>query len=196
MVTAAHLPGCDTAGCVDGCPTTNLDGLRPAGLIPAAPWRTDGLTRVRNGNDPVAVFADLVTSRRRRGSRRPRHADVSPHHVAYDYGINPSLLRWRDVRDEGRCRLCERPHTVRPLTEHHIVPKSWYRGSRRARRLAVLRNVAANKLPVCRPCHDHIEADPEGRRELRRSLAPHETTFVIQTAGEAWLDDRYPLVRR
>lgn len=106
------------------------------------------------------------------------------------YGISPSLLSWRNKRAEGRCRMCQRDHDVRPLTLHHVVPSSWFR--RQRRRLALIRNVAANLVPLCRPCHDLVEENEAARSELRRLLAPDEVAFAIQTAGRAWLDKTYP----
>jgi hypothetical protein len=55
-----------------------------------------------------------------------------------------------------------------------------------------IRNVAANKVPLCRPCHDLVEKDGAARAELRRCLAPDEVAFAIQAAGRAWYDRRYP----
>jgi 5-methylcytosine-specific restriction endonuclease McrA len=105
------------------------------------------------------------------------------------YGISPSLLDWRDKRTEGCCRMCRRPAQVRPLTQHHIVPQAYFR---QRKRLLPVRNVSANRVPLCRPCHDLVEQDETARRELRRLLAPDEITYVIQTAGRRWLDERYP----
>lgn len=89
--------------------------------------------------------------------------------------------------------MCRRPRDVRPLTRHHLVPESWFRSHRR---LHLVRNVAANQIPLCRPCHDLVEAEEGARRELRRLLAPDEIAFALQTAGRAWLERRYPTVRR
>jgi hypothetical protein len=77
------------------------------------------------------------------------------------------------------------------LTRHHVVPLSWFRDRPR---FAPLRHVDANIVPLCEPCHKQIERrDPaHARVELRRLLYPHEVAFVLQTAGRAWLDWRYP----
>ena len=107
------------------------------------------------------------------------------------YGLSPSLLVWRDKAAEGACRMCRRAREVRPLTRHHLVPESWFRTHRR---LHLVRNVAANVVPLCRPCHDLVETAEGARRELRRLLAPDEITFALQTAGRAWLERRYPTV--
>lgn len=141
----------------------------------------------RYPGDPVVVFGELVTAH-----VRPAQPKVSPKAAALAHGISLSLIRWRDKKAEGRCRLCERSRELRPLTEHHIVPVSWFVGSRRQSGLRLLRNVAANKVPLCRGCHDLVEHDITARRQLRRVLAPDETTFAIQTAGAPWLDERYP----
>lgn len=104
-------------------------------------------------------------------------------------GVQRSLLVWRDKREEGRCRMCLRPAAVRPLTRHHVVPRAWL--SRSRPRLYVLRNVAANIVPLCRPCHDAVEADPAARRLLRKVLAPDEVAFALAVAG-SWFRRHYP----
>ena len=70
---------------------------------------------------------------------------------------------------EGRCRLCERPWTIRPPTRHRIVPGR--RGGR---------YVPPNIVPVCRPCHDLIEDDPTVRRMLRARLWPEEVAHALR----------------
>lgn len=144
----------------------------------------DDLHRYRR--DPVVAFGELV------GAHLRPHPKTSPKTAALEHGVSLSLIRWRDKKAEGHCRMCKRDRATRPLTEHHIVPVSWFAGTRRRFALRLLRNVAANKVPLCRGCHDLVEHDVTARRQLRRVLAPDETTFVIQTAGRAWLDDRYP----
>src|SRR4051812_24797153 len=90
---------------------------------------------------------------------------------------------------EGRCRMCERPWEIRPPTRHHLVPKSeggtWHQD---------------NIIPLCRGCHDLVDAKANGvrqlaRRMLRRLLTPAEVAHAIRCKGEAWLDREYPLKR-
>lgn len=167
MVTLRHLRGCHVEhGCLRGCPVAEQElGYR----------------------DAAVAFGYAVTVKLRRA-----RGEIGPGRAADAGGVSRSLLRWRDKKAEGRCRMCLRPSDVRPLTEHHVVPVSWFSGSR----LRPLRNVAANKVPLCREDHDLVERDEHARRELRRLLAPDEVAFAIQTAGRAWLDARYPTVRR
>jgi hypothetical protein len=129
----------------------------------------------------------------------PRAVMLANHPVrvaAERCGVNPSLIvqrvkGWVKCREEGRCRMCRRPSSVRPLTRHHLVPLSWFR---ERERFAPLRNVDANIIPLCEACHKQIERrEPaHARVELRRLLYPSEVAFVLQTAGRGWLDLRYP----
>lgn len=111
-------------------------------------------------------------------------------------GVNPTLIvqrgkGWIKCREEGACRMCRRPASVRPLTRHHVVGLAWFRDRPR---FVPLRHVDANIVPLCEPCHKQIERrEPaHARVELRRLLCPAEVAFVLQTAGRAWLDWRYP----
>lgn len=110
-------------------------------------------------------------------------------------GVNPTLIvqrgkGWIKCREEGCCRMCRRSSMIRPLTRHHVVPLSWFRNRER---FAPLRHVDANIVPLCAPCHRDIERrTPHARTELRRLLSNVEIAFVIQVAGQQWLDDRYP----
>lgn len=71
------------------------------------------------------------------------------------------------------------------------MPLSWFRDRPR---FAPLRNADANIVPLCEPCHKLVERrNPNHARiELRRVLYAHEVAFVLQTAGTAWFDWRYP----
>lgn len=63
-------------------------------------------------------------------------------------------------RSEGRCRLCRRPSSVRPLTRHRLIPGAF--GGRYE---------PANCVPLCRPCHDDVDnRDYADRRRARRML--------------------------
>ena len=93
------------------------------------------------------------------------------------------------------CRMCQRPHSVRPITRHHLVPDAWFR--RQPIALRQRRNAHANLIPLCRPCHDLVEALDEferaqARRGLRRSLSQQEIAFAIAVRGRQWLDFHYP----
>lgn len=86
---------------------------------------------------------------------------------------------------EGRCRLCLRPRSVRPLTRHRIIP-------------APLRGpyTPNNCVPLCRPCHelvDHWDSsirDP-ARRMLRAVLWPAEIGYALARSSY-WFDRWYP----
>ena len=110
-------------------------------------------------------------------------------------GVSLSLVvqrhkGWAKVHEEGRCRMCLRPSAVRPLTRHHLVPQSWFRGRPK---FAPLRHSEANIVPLCEPCHREVEMrDAHARVELRRLLGASEIAFVLQVVGRAWLDKRYP----
>lgn len=107
------------------------------------------------------------------------------------------------LREEGCCRMClrpsaelglldERPDAVRLLTRHHLVPARWFR---RHIEWRVMRDVDANIVPLCRPCHDSIELTgglPQ-RKMLRRAMLQEEVSFIIQVRGREWLETRYPL---
>lgn len=105
----------------------------------------------------------------------------------------PRRRFWTDgskVEREGHCRMCRRPSRVRQLTRHHLIPQEWWR--RRGEEIAVLRNAAANIVPLCRACHDDVEHDLESRRMLRRVLTQTEVAFLIDVIGRAWVENRYP----
>ena len=109
------------------------------------------------------------------------------------YGISDSLVYFIDKRIEGQCRMCLRPEIVRALTRHHLVPLRWFLETRdRRQRYAPIRNVAPNQVPLCRPCHDQVEKTEQGKRELRRVLAPDEVTYIVQLTGYRWLAKHYP----
>jgi hypothetical protein len=138
--------------------------------------------------------------------------------------VSESLLTKRNrgklkLKEEGRCRMCQRPraktvfnpHTRNPtvdvelspagarvLSGHHMVPKRWFRFQPIA--VKNLRDVDANIVPLCRVCHDDVECPEKAlrtiaRRELRKLLTQEEITFVIQVRGKSWLDTHYPLLR-
>lgn len=92
---------------------------------------------------------------------------------------------------EGHCRMCRRPSHVRQLTRHHLIAQGWWRA--RGEDIAVLRNAAANIVPLCRQCHDEVEHDVESRRMLRRVLTQEEVAFIIDVIGRNWLERRYPI---
>lgn len=99
------------------------------------------------------------------------------------------------IAAEGHCRMCLRSVRIRPLTRHHLVPEGWFR--KQPVHLRAIRNAHANIAPLCRPCHDRVDANHEAtRREarmhLRRSLSQQEIAFAIQVRGRAWLDEDYP----
>lgn len=116
--------------------------------------------------------------------------------AAASAGVNPSLIvqrrrGWEKVHEEGRCRMCQRPSSVRPLTRHHIVPLSYFR---RRPKVVSLRHSDANIVGLCEPCHRLVEKPgvDHARVELRRVLSSTEIAFAIQVAGQQWLDARYP----
>lgn len=131
----------------------------------------------------------------------PDEGEGPPFHL---HAVSPSLRLARDsgkvkLREEGICRMCLRPHTVRRLTRHHLVPQSkftWGRfGFPGTAGWRQLRDADANIVPVCRGCHDDVELHVSSRRLLRRVLVQAEIAFCIQVAGKDWFDQRYPPVR-
>lgn len=76
------------------------------------------------------------------------------------------------------------------MSRHHLVPQSWWKA--RGVKFARYRNIAANIIPLCRPCHDEVEHDVEARRMLRRVLMQDEVALAIAMRGLAWLDRIYP----
>lgn len=90
------------------------------------------------------------------------------------------------VQAEGRCRLCLRSSTVRPLTRHRVV-QGRYGG----------RYVPANCVPLCRPCHELVDSGDrvvraQARRMLRAVLWPVEIAHAITRFGEEGFDGHYP----
>lgn len=114
--------------------------------------------------------------------------------------VSSSLVRRRGrgrrkIAEEAACRMCLRPHRVRPLTRHHLVPERFFRFQPAPTRHLV--HVDPNIVPLCRPCHDLVEEPDkqvrtEARRMLRRTLAQEEVTFMIQVRGLPWVDAHYP----
>lgn len=129
--------------------------------------------------------------------------------------ISQSMLRFRGggrekVRQEARCRMCLRPRGPdsrgewvkgtaggkvfaiggRSLTRHHIVPQEWFKHQPPPTR--AIRSTDPNIVPLCRPCHDEVELEEEGRRMLRRVLGAEEVAFMLQLAGEDWVNAKYP----
>jgi HNH endonuclease len=89
------------------------------------------------------------------------------------------------MKAEGQCRLCGRLNKgngARELTRHRLVPG----------RLGG-EYVVANVIPLCRRCHDDVEAqDPIARRMLRPKLWPMEVSHAIKRVSEEWLELIYP----
>lgn len=89
------------------------------------------------------------------------------------------------LAQEGRCRMCERPASVRPLTRHHLVP---------IRAGGTWRN--QNIVPLCRPCHDLIEQPANlarlWRTMLRGRLTEGEVSHIRRVKGDNWLEHEYP----
>jgi hypothetical protein len=110
-------------------------------------------------------------------------------------GVSPTLVvsrnkGWQKLQEEGRCRMCLRPATLRPLTRHHLVPLRWFRAHPK---LEPLRHADANIVPLCRPCHHEVEKiGDHARVELRSVLGAAEVAFALQLVGPEWLDARYP----
>lgn len=88
--------------------------------------------------------------------------------------------------DEQPCRVCRRPENV---TAHHLIPRS----------LGGMWN-QDNIVPLCghgtAGCHGDIEArHPDACGALRLSLTDAEYAYVVETAGEGFLDRYYPVPR-
>lgn len=108
--------------------------------------------------------------------------------------IPESMIRYYDkVRAEGHCRMCLRPHAVRALTRHHLIPQVWFLNHTDDKRWATWRNVAPNIIPLCRPCHDDVERydNLTPRRMLRRALTQEEIAFALAVRPK-WFNRWYP----
>lgn len=106
--------------------------------------------------------------------------------------------------EEGRCRMCLRPWSIRRPTRHHIVPQWWWNEQRsrciqhgpfynpgRYALLGRARDCDANIVPLCEPCHRMVELDASARRTLRKLLGSSEVGFAIKVRGQRWFDDTY-----
>lgn len=105
---------------------------------------------------------------------------------------------WQKVREEGHCRMCLRPATVRKLTRHHLVPQAYFncRGGT-GTQWRYLRDVDANVVGLCRDDHDLIHSIEWGEFAkifLRNSLTQEEIAFMIQVRGLEWVNRFYPSV--
>lgn len=89
------------------------------------------------------------------------------------------------MKAEGQCRLCGRLNRgsgARELTKHRLVPGRF--GGE---------YIVANVIPLCRRCHDDVEAqDPVARRMLRPKLWPLEVAHAIKKLSQEWFDLMYP----
>lgn len=89
------------------------------------------------------------------------------------------------MKVEGQCRLCgrlDRGKGARELSRHRLVPGR-HGGE----------YIVANVIPLCRRCHDDVEAqDPVARRMLRPKLWPMEVAHALKRLGEQWFDLMYP----
>jgi hypothetical protein len=99
------------------------------------------------------------------------------------------------LREEGCCRMCQRPNAIRPLTRHHYIPCRWFR---RHPEWRLLRDCDPNLAPLCWACHEDVElSDWNGglpyRRMLRKVMSQDEIAFIIQVRGLEWLEHRYPM---
>lgn len=97
------------------------------------------------------------------------------------------------VKQEKACRVCKGNHS---LTRHHVVPISWFIG--KDPDIQKLRDLSTNIIPLCDECHRVVDGvrDPVGRLQkraaIREALGTNEYAFVIQMAGQAWLNENYP----
>ncbi len=89
------------------------------------------------------------------------------------------------MKAEGQCRLCwrkDRGSGGRELTKHRLVPGR-HGGE----------YVIANVIPLCRRCHDDVEAeDASARKMLRPKLWPMEVAHAKKRLGEQWFELMYP----
>ena len=89
------------------------------------------------------------------------------------------------MKAESQCRLCGRLNRGsggRELTKHRLVPGR-HGGE----------YIVANVIPLCRRCHDEVEAqDPLSRRMLRPKLWPMEVAHAIKKINQEWFDHMYP----
>jgi hypothetical protein len=121
--------------------------------------------------------------------------------------VEAKLVRWRNggrskVAEEGRCRMCLRPSSVRQLTRHHVVKQAWWRrnefllswpsGHRERVPRHVVRDCDAAVVPLCVPCHVAVESEESARRLLRKVLGAAEVAYAVSLRGREWFDIRYP----
>lgn len=115
-------------------------------------------------------------------SRRPKQQSCSPACAAKVRWKKDTTAprKWRLVaKGEDECRNCRRPATHL----HHIVPRSKSR--------AGSREIALNGMPLCGDCHRGWH-----NRTItlyRGCLRPEEAAFVVEHAGQVWIDKNYPL---
>lgn len=89
------------------------------------------------------------------------------------------------MKAEGQCRLCSRLNRgsgARELSRHRLVPGRF--GGE---------YIVANVIPLCRRCHDDVEAqDPVARRMLLPKLWPMEIAHAIKKINQEWFWLMYP----
>lgn len=116
---------------------------------------------------------------------------LAPHPVNDPCSGRPPLTQPRV------CRMCERPSTVRSLTDHHLVPKHWFADERARCRTPPPASSRGNIVRLCRPCHDLVDHGQWRwrrvyRRMLRLRLHAYEVAFCTRTRGSEWFDAAYP----
>lgn len=94
--------------------------------------------------------------------------------------VRPEFVQ--KASDEGQCRCCLRATAI---DAHHIVHRSKLRGMK-----GHIRDDLRNSMALCRDCHSLYHA---GKMKFDRSmLSQSEVEFILQYAGQEWLDKVYP----
>lgn len=98
--------------------------------------------------------------------------------------INKAAKTAREkIKSESRCRNDDCVSGVKP-DWHHAVPRS------RFGKYDTTQHSIDNAVPLCRECHMLWH---QNKTVLRRhNLTPSEVSFIIEHAGELFLDKHYP----
>lgn len=80
---------------------------------------------------------------------------------------------------EQRCELCQR---IKPVTEHHLIPRSVHDQRRFIERFGV-NEMRTRKLRACKLCHDGIHDIVKSEKELAENYNTRE--LLLAHAGIA-----------
>lgn len=114
----------------------------------------------------------------------PKAAQVPPRKPRRTSASRERIAEIRAKKCDGPCRACNR--YLPPIEAHHLIPRSlgglW---------------TESNIVGLCRGCHTGVEGrQSDTLARLREALTDAEYSYVVEKAGEGFLDRYYPVPRK